>query len=119
MRSNNTAEHLPTHAIESTEQCKILVTMQASARRWWTPRELGRELRLSMASTVRALERLAAHGLLEVRLAADMAFRVSPVSPQLAEAVKQLAELYRTNRVHLLSRIRRPATSRSGARPRR
>ena len=83
----------------------MLLTMYGSSGRWWTSRELSRELRLAEAPTVSDLEQLATRGLLEVRITSDMAFRVSPVSPQLAEAVAQLAQLYRTNRVEVLSRI--------------
>ena len=98
-------DQLLAHAIDSVEQCEILVTMRLSGDRVWTAKELARELHLSEGPTIRDLERLATRGLLEVRIANDMLYRVSPCSPQLVEAVSQLAELYRTNRVDLLSRI--------------
>lgn len=83
----------------------MLVMMYLSPDRWWTARELAAELYLAEAPTVHDVERLATRGLLEVRLGNDMNFRVSPASPSLAEAVAQLAEAYRTNRVDVLSRI--------------
>lgn len=91
--------------IDSVEQCEMLVTMYLSPSRWWTAAELADELYLAKGPTVGDVERLATRGLLEVRLGNDMHFRVSPASPALAEAVAQLAERYRTNRVEVLSRI--------------
>jgi hypothetical protein len=98
-------DQLLAQSIDSVEQCELLVTMYLAPARSWTARELARELYLAEGPTVRDLEQLATRGLLEVRIANDVFFRVSPVSPQLAEAVSQLAELYRTNRVEVLSRI--------------
>lgn len=91
--------------IESVEQLELLVVIARMRERWWTARDLAEELWLSPAATGRDLEILAGRGLLEVRLANDLCYRLSPISAEGREAVTLLTELYPTRRVDILSSI--------------
>lgn len=99
------AEHLLLACIDSVEQCEALVTMYQSPDRWWSAKAIAEELYLAESPTARDLELLATRGLLAVRIVNDVLYRLSPASPDMAQAVSELAEAYRTNRVDVLSLI--------------
>lgn len=92
-------------SVDSVEQCEILVTMRTSMERWWTAVDLARELYLSEVPTSQDLETLATRGLLEVRSAADLRYRIALLSADLTKAVDELADAYRTNRMDVLNYI--------------
>jgi hypothetical protein len=92
-------------AVDSVEQCEILVMLFQARDRWWTAKDAAYELYLAESPTARDLEVLATRGLLEVRIANDVLYRVAPAAPEMALAVSELAEAYRTNRVDILSQI--------------
>lgn len=96
-------EQLLLASVDSVEQCEILDTMRLSAERWWTARDLARELYLSESPTGRDLEVLATRGLLEVRLATELQYRVAPASGELAQAVAELGEDYCHNWLEVLN----------------
>ena len=98
-------EQLLLTSIDSVEQCEILVTMRDSSERWWTAKDLALEVYLSESPTSRDLEILITRGLLDVRIAHARHYRLAPVSLELAQAVTDLAEAYRTTRVEVLSYI--------------
>jgi DNA-binding IclR family transcriptional regulator len=98
-------EQLILDCIDSVEQCEMLVTMCNVHERWWTAADLARELYLPPSRTGRDLELLATRGLLEVRIANDMLYRIAPASPELSRATTELADLYRSNRAEILSYI--------------
>ena len=92
-------------SIDSVEQCEILVNMQGEPARWWTPKELSQELYLSESPTARDLEVLTGRGFLDVRAIDEVRYRIGPISGDAAQALADLVEAYRSNRVEVLSVI--------------
>jgi|SRR6185436_11495695 len=92
-------------SIDSVEQCEILVTLQGDPGRWWTLKELSEELRLAESPTGRDLETLTSRGFLDVRALGEVRYRVGPVSADAKQALADLTEAYRSNRVEILSVI--------------
>ena len=102
---NSAIRDLLQTGIDSVEQCEMIVSMSNQRSRWWSAQELAAELYLAASPTGRDLEVLATRGLLEIRLGNDVQYRFAPASPELERAAAVLAEMYRTQRVDVLSYI--------------
>ena len=105
MANPGSVEQFLDSSIDSVEQCQMLMTIRNVGNRWWSAKDLARELYLTETSTARDLEDLATRGLLEVRLANDLHYRFAPASPELRSAVEELADAYRDRRAAVLSFI--------------
>ena len=97
-----------TDCISSIEQCEILVAMRRPPVRWWTAADLAEDLNTSESRARDSLEALATRGLLEVRLGNDVRYRLAPLSPGLADALRQLVKTYRTDLGALVGHFGRP-----------
>lgn len=102
---NSAVSALLQTAVDSVEQCEMIVAMCHARNRWWTAGELAAELFLGQSPTAHDLEILATRGLLEVRLGNDVHYRFAPASSELERAATALAECYRSERVDVLSYI--------------
>lgn len=102
---DNAISHLLQTAVDSVEQCEMIVAVCNGRNRWWTAGELATELFLGHSPTARDLAVLATRGLLEVRIGNDVQYRFAPASSELERSVVALAELYRTQRVDVLGYI--------------
>jgi hypothetical protein len=91
--------------VDSVEQCEMIVAMHNKSDQWWTAHELAAELYLSDVPTARDLETLARRGFLEVLVKNELHYRMAPVSQALTLGVRDLAGLYRTRRVDILSYV--------------
>lgn len=96
-------ERLLRESVDSVEQCEMIVTMHQNGDRWWTAHTLASDLYLAPVTTGRDLEVLATRGFLEVQLRNELEYRMAPCSPAMGTAVRDLAVLYRTRRVDILS----------------
>jgi biotin operon repressor len=83
--------------IDCVEQLEILVFLRRASSRFFSADSIARSLNLSEARVAVCLEALARHGLLDVRLAADVVYRFSPV-PAMAPEVDTTAEAYSEHR---------------------
>jgi hypothetical protein len=83
--------------IESIDQVELIMLLRGSDR-FRTAREVADELRQPVGATRRDLETLAARGLLEVSVGAEIAYRYRPKSPELARYGDLLAQHYVTSR---------------------
>jgi hypothetical protein len=91
--------------IFSIEQLEVLLLLRRSAARSWTPEEVSRELRSSQPSALRRLTDLRTHGFLRSLAGEEEpAFVYSPRTPQLADSVSALADVY-AERPHSIIRL--------------
>lgn len=96
---------LLTRCISSVEALEVLLLLQRTAERWWTPDAVAAELRTSRASAARRLEEFGKAGFLDVRLGEDVNYRYAPSSEGTARAVSLLADTYRERRVSVINLI--------------
>lgn len=87
--------------IESIEHVELLLMMRGSER-IRTARDVATELRITSAAARRALETLAARGLLEVRVGDETGYRYGPKSDELGRYCDSLAQHYITSRHEVL-----------------
>lgn len=87
--------------IESIEHVELVMMLRGSER-IRTAREVGAELGVSATAARRALETLAARGLLEVIVGAETGYRYRPKSDDLGRYCDMLAQRYVTSRHELL-----------------
>jgi hypothetical protein len=83
--------------IDCVEQLEILVFLRRTSSQFFSADSIARSLNLNEARVAVCLESLARHGLLDVRLAADVVYRFSPV-PAMAPEVDTTAEAYSERR---------------------
>ena len=87
--------------IESIEQVELLLFLRGSER-MRTAREIATALRMPIAIARSDVETLAARGLLEVRVAEEIAYRYRPKSEDLVRYCDLLAQYYITSRQAVL-----------------
>jgi hypothetical protein len=87
--------------IRSLEDLEILLLFRRTSDRWWTAPELAREVSTTTANVHDSLERLSG-SFLEVKPAAEPAYRFSTHGAELQQMVAALAEVYRENRSDLI-----------------
>ena len=82
---------------DSIEQVELLMILRGSDR-WRSTRDVSEELRVALPAARRALETLAARGLLEVTVAAETTYRYKPRSADLSRYADLLAQHYVSSR---------------------
>jgi hypothetical protein len=102
------AEHLPPElkaflytCIDAVEQVEILTTL-GEARRASTARAIAARLGLSDASARHHLETLAARGLLQITVGAEVSYTYAPKTTELQRYADLLLERYRDSRTAVL-----------------
>jgi len=88
--------------IDSVEQLEVLLLVRAHPGREWSAREVADELRIDPGSAEQRLEDLVRVGLLADGSAG---VRYAPETPELARQVDELAQLYQSHRVAIISVI--------------
>ncbi len=84
--------------IRSTVELHLLVAVSDHEERWWDDAAVATELFMDRAEARAALEHLAAHNLLEIRLTADVRYQFRPGTPELRDAALSTVAAYRSNR---------------------
>ena len=92
------ADHLT-----SVDELQLLLTCMQSGDRWWDARSAARELGVSETAARRALDRLAAHNLFDLKVTGDVRYQVRPGTAELAAAAQALLEAYRRNPVGIIN----------------
>lgn len=97
--------------IESAEQLDILLLLAGAPDREWTARDVSQAVYTVPASATLRLESLVAAGLLASSGTGDPAYRYAPASDALRASVQRLAEVYRENRVVVITSLfQKPAS---------
>ncbi len=97
-----TAETLPAEAANFLARCvtshddlKVLLVLMASPDRWLDPPAVGALAGLGVEHARRALDRLVSANLVDIRAADAVRYQFCPVTPELAQGVGVLVDLYR------------------------
>jgi hypothetical protein len=91
--------------IRSIEQLEILLLLQGGADRLWTPPEIYQVVQSNERSVSATLETLCRQGLLRKTEPPQTAYQFSPQTPEVKEAVRELAKLYAEKRVRIVQAI--------------
>ena len=90
--------------VDSLEMMQVLFVLHDQQNRTWSSQEITADLGLDEAAVSGALVRLRQRGLLAVEMADDAKYRYA-ASGDLAEAVDQLRQCYRTRPLELAALI--------------
>jgi hypothetical protein len=90
------AEH-----IRSLQDLHLMIAMASAPDRWWDTDTAVREFGIDRREARAALEHLAAHNLLEIRVTGDVRYQFRPGTAALEQQVAACIEAYRTNPIAL------------------
>jgi predicted transcriptional regulator len=91
--------------IDSLEKLEVLLLLRNRAEREWTAAEVSQELRITESSASMRLMDLAGRGLLLDNRASPPAYRYSPADSEDVQSVTELAGVYGSKRVSVISFI--------------
>jgi hypothetical protein len=94
--------------IGTLERLELLLLLMQSSDRWWDASTVSRELGYDAESARRALDHLAAHNLLAIRVTADVRYQYQPGEPRLADAAAMFAQAFQMNPVAVLQLVTPP-----------
>jgi hypothetical protein len=90
------------------ERLELLLLMMQARDRWWDASTVSRQLGYDMESARRALDHLAAHNLLAIRVTGDVRYQYQPGAPRLADDAAMFAEAFRLNPLAVLQLVTAP-----------
>jgi hypothetical protein len=83
--------------IRSLEELQLFLALIQSPERWWDASTAARELGIDRVAAGRALDALAAHNLLDIRITGDVRYQFRPGTEALRAAALATEEAYRMN----------------------
>ncbi len=89
--------------LETVDQLRVLLLLQASPGQDWRVDEVGRQLYLATPDAAAHLDKMAARGLASVCRGATLTYRYAPRTEELAAMGKHLAQLDRERPVTLIN----------------
>ena len=81
-------------SIRSVDHLHAILLCASEPERWWDAAAFRQETGMSSAAAERALEDLARHNLLDVRIGDALRYQFSPASPACTDAVVALLDAY-------------------------
>ena len=91
--------------LRSIDELQVLIACILSRDRWWDAGTTARELGLTPTAARRALDRLAAHNLLDIRVTGEVRYQFRPGTADLEADARAVCEAYRANPVPLINRL--------------
>jgi len=95
--------------VRSLDELELLMSIMQSSERWWDARVAAREIGMSHAAAGEALDRFAAHNLLDIRVTDDVRYQFCPGTETLRDAARAATEAYRRNPIALARLVARPS----------
>lgn len=80
--------------IRSLEELQLLMAVMHAPERWWDAATAARELILPVGTARRALDHLAAHNLLDIRITGDVRYQFRPGTDALRASAQACVEAY-------------------------
>ena len=80
--------------IRSLEELQLLMAVIHAPERWWDAASAARELIMPLGNARRALDHLAAHNLLDIRITGDVRYQFGPGTDDLRTAARACVEAY-------------------------
>jgi hypothetical protein len=87
--------------IRSLTDLHLLIAMACAPDRWWDEETAVREMGVDRRDARAALEHLAAHNLLEIKVTGDVRYQFRPGTADLEQQVAASMDAYRTNPIAL------------------
>jgi hypothetical protein len=81
----------------TVDDLHLLVAMAGAPDRWFDAESVARELAIVTRNARVALERLASHNLLEIRVTGDVRYQFHPGTPALLAAAQECVDAYHRN----------------------
>ena len=97
-----------TDHVGSLEHLELLLLLMQTRERWWDAAAVSKELGLRVDAASRALDHLASHNLLAIRITGDVRYQFQPGEPTLADSAALFAEAFRLNPIAVLQLIPPP-----------
>ena len=95
--------------VRSLDELQLLMSIIQSSERWWDARVAAREIGMSHAAAGEALDRFAAHNLLDIRVTDDVRYQFCPGTEALRDAARATTDAYRRNPIALARLVARPS----------
>jgi DNA-binding IclR family transcriptional regulator len=93
--------------LSSLEQFQLLLHLMQAEDRWWDSQTVARELAIPAGDAHAALDHLAKHNLLDIRITGDVRYRFSPGTAELEAGARACAEEFRRVPVEVLAAVTR------------
>jgi hypothetical protein len=91
--------------VGNLEQFHLLIRIAQEAGRWWDAPAVARDLGLTPRDAGAALDHLARHNLLDIRITGDVRYQFRPGTDELNTAVQAVVEAYRRKPVQILEQV--------------
>jgi hypothetical protein len=91
--------------VGNLEQFQLLIRLAQEGDRWWDAASVSRELALTPRDARAALDHLARHNLLDIRITGDVRYQFRPGTDELSDAVRAVVEEYRRKPVQILEQV--------------
>jgi hypothetical protein len=98
------------HRIASVDQLEILVLLIEASTRWFDATTTSHQLGMSPERARSALDALAAHSLLDIRISDDIRYQFSPGRPDLERSALAAAGAYRRRPELVIQEVTRGAS---------
>ena len=95
--------------LSNLEQFQLLLHLMQTEDRWWDANAVARELGISPADAHAALDHLAKHNLLDIRITADVRYQFRPGTAELLTGVRACVEEFRRAPLEVLAAVTRGA----------
>jgi biotin operon repressor len=89
------AEEFVAQAVESIQQVEVLLLLRGTSERWWTAKEIARELGVSETAVDYDALALRARGLFAKQRGRPSSYRYEPKNIHLLAGVESIAAVYR------------------------
>lgn len=91
--------------VSNLEQFQLLMQVVQAEDRWWDSQAVARELGVSAAAARAALDHLAKHNLLDIRITGDVRYQFRPGTAELRAAALACAAEFRRSPVEVLTAV--------------
>jgi|SRR5688572_1630648 hypothetical protein len=97
-RLSEAAEQFLQQSVGSMLHLEIVLLLRRDVQQWFTPAALAVVLRVSVDSTERALEHLAAANLIDVKIGNSLAYRFAPLDADVRPLIDEIARVHYEDR---------------------
>ena len=94
------SRYLPT-----LEHLEVLMLLQRTAARFWSPPEVAGELRIADPTAADVLEGLASDNFLDIKISNDVLYRFNPATPALEGIAARSADFYSRERIAMMNLV--------------
>ena len=97
--------------LSNVEQFQLLLHVMQTEDRWWDSQTVSRELGIPEADARAALDHLAKHNLLDIRITGDVRYQFRPGTAELDAGARACVQEFRRAPVDVLAAVTRGAST--------